>query len=136
MDMCQLHQHQRAVSPSPSSNLTVISVSARKLQHEQSDAAKTLNNYFTKMENDLSAYNRVMQFEVVNIMRLLKLTGKCSYSQSLSLIKSCGEALVDVSETERTQMLDKCMKVLSEADVKLNIAHYNACLKVIHEAFY
>ena len=71
-----------------------------------------------------------MKYEVDNILRLVRKQGECTYSQSLLMIRSCGEVLVDVDTTTRMKMLETTLDVLNVAGAKLDINHYNILLKV------
>ena len=115
---------------SPARDRVQYSRNKQRKEYEESNIGAVLNRYFDKMDNDIKNNNRIMQYEVVNMLRLVKKQGECTYSQSLLMIRSCGEVLVDVDVTTRMRMLETTLDVLDTAGVKLDINHYNVLLKV------
>ena len=58
----------------------------------------------------------------------------CSSNQALLVIKCCGDVMVDLDKKSRSQVAEKCIKLLASlSDTPLDISHYNAMLKVFHE---
>lgn len=102
----------------------------QRKEYEESNIGTVLNRYFEKMEKDIRNNNRIMKYEVDNARRLVNRQGECTYSQSLLMIRSCGQVLVDVDVTTRMQMLETALDVLKDAGVNLDINHYNILLKV------
>ena len=103
---------------------------ARKIEYEKNNLDEVSSRYFKKLETDISNSRRVQRYEIESLLRVVELSGRCDYNQTMLIIKSCGEILVDVDMNERSRILQQCLDVFARAGVSLDISHYNAILKV------
>ena len=127
--LTQIH-HQNTAFLHNERNANFFSQTAEKIRWEEENLPETINRYFEKLDKDLRIENRVMKHEIENLLRLVEKSEKCSFKQALLIIKACGEALVDLDNASRLDILTRALAVIDECGVKLDIMHFNTLLKV------
>ena len=67
----------------------------------------------------------------MQIFNLIEKTRVCSSNQALLIIKCCGEVLVDLDRKSRSEITERCIRLIKGLnDTPMDISHYNALLKV------
>ena len=93
-----------------------------------------LETLFSKLEQDSRRQGRVLARDLSRTINIIERTQHCPPSQTLLLLKCCGEVLVDVDRAKRSQLVERVLGLLSSIPAStLDISHYNALLKVIQK---
>ena len=91
-----------------------------------------METLFSKLEQDSRRQGRVLARNLTRTINIIERTQHCPPSQTLLLIKCCGEVLVDVDRERRTQLVEKIISLLENIPAStLDISHYNTLLKVM-----
>ena len=116
-------------------NLALVSVSrtiSRGVTHNSlSNSRSRLDDRFNKLDFNVKKTGRVFKNEVLDVFSHIKSSNDASPTHSLLLLRCCGSLLVDEQPAKRDQLVDEIWSTLkSRIDVKLDISHFNALLKV------
>ena len=101
---------------------------AAKTKKSQDD----LEKLFSVLDTSFKRQGRVLERDMARVINIIENIGVCPASQALLLVKCCGDVLVDVERSKRTELVERCFSLISRIpSSKLDISHYNALLKVI-----
>ena len=90
-----------------------------------------LETLFSLLDQATRRQGRVLARDITRTFNVIERSRHCPASQTLLLIKCCGDVLVDVDRTKRNLLVEKCFSLLeSIPGTRLDISHYNALLKV------
>ncbi|XP_043224122.1 leucine-rich PPR motif-containing protein, mitochondrial-like [Amphibalanus amphitrite] len=107
--------------------------SAVPLTIESSSGLQTLDRALQKLDLDIRKTGRISTREVEEIYEEVKVTGAISSSQSLLLIRCCGNLVAEELPEQRTQLAQNIWQTLQSIGVPMDISHYNALLRVYLE---
>ncbi|CAL4065404.1 unnamed protein product, partial [Meganyctiphanes norvegica] len=104
-------------------------------QNVQTDnvASQVLDQSLMRIDKDLRQTGRIPLKEVKNIFAELKRIQSVSTTQSLLMIRCCGNLVPDVLQEDRTKLVDDLWTTLQQLEVPFDISHYNALLRVYLE---
>ena len=90
-----------------------------------------LEALLSSMEQVSRKHGRVLARDLARALTIIEELQHCPPGEALLLIKCCGEVLVDVDSSRRSQLVQRCLTLLENVQgSKLDISHYNALLKV------
>ena len=90
-----------------------------------------LDKILYSLDLSIRKRGRIQIVDFISVFNLIQNLRFCSESQAVLLLKCCGEVLVDEDRKVRTQLLEKCLRLLQKINgLNLDISHYNTVLKV------
>ena len=90
-----------------------------------------LDKILYSLDLSIRKRGRIQIVDFISVFNLIQNLRFCSESQAVLLLKCCGEVPVDEDRKVRTQLLEKCLRLLQKINgLSLDISHYNTVLKV------
>ncbi|ODN04280.1 Leucine-rich PPR motif-containing protein, mitochondrial [Orchesella cincta] len=86
-----------------------------------------------RLDVEIRRVGRIRRQEVDDIMQDIKEMKKATSSQSLMIIRCCGELIPEESPIKRTELVQQVWQTLESLNVQMDVSHYNALLRVYLE---
>lgn len=102
----------------------------------QSSSSNKIDEYIKKLDFDLRRMGRISKKEIEEILKEIKISKAATPSQSLMVLRCCGNLVPDELPENRTILVKKIWEAINQIGVPLDISHYNTLLKVYLENNY
>ncbi|KAL4132666.1 hypothetical protein QTP88_009784 [Uroleucon formosanum] len=102
----------------------------------QSSSANKIDEYIKKLDFNLRRMGRISKKEIEEILNEINISKIATPSQSLMVLRCCGNLVPDELPENRTILVKKIWQSINEIGVPLDISHYNTLLKVYLENNY
>ncbi|XP_046663797.1 leucine-rich PPR motif-containing protein, mitochondrial isoform X1 [Homalodisca vitripennis] len=93
----------------------------------------SLDHTIRRLDEDARRTGRISMKEVEEALNEIRHLKKATTSQSLMVIRCCGNLVPEEAPEHRTKLVDEIWNTLEKLGVPLDISHYNALLKVYLE---
>lgn len=113
-----------------SRGLAPVTTVIRDLSSKYTDRVEPL---LQRIDADVRRHGRIQRRDIDEIFAEIRNKYSLTTTQSLLIIRCCGELLPDELPEQRTQLVQGIWNVLLERGVPLDISHYNALLRVYIE---
>uniref|UniRef100_A0A0K8SN95 Leucine-rich PPR motif-containing protein, mitochondrial n=1 Tax=Lygus hesperus TaxID=30085 RepID=A0A0K8SN95_LYGHE len=94
---------------------------------------KTIEYAIQRMDRDVRRVGRISGQELLEVFKDIKNTGRATSSQSLFMIRCCGNLVPEESPESRSALVSEVWNTFEKLGVPLDISHYNALLSVYLE---
>lgn len=101
---------------------------ASAAHHEQN-----LDRSLRKLDNDVKRSGRLSRRDIEEVLEELRQTRTATSSQSLLVIRCCGNLVPEELPEIRTQLVQEIWNTLRNLHVPMDVSHYNALLRVYLE---
>ncbi|KAI5639901.1 bicoid stability factor [Phthorimaea operculella] len=98
-----------------------------------SKKTESLEPLLQKLDNEVRRFGRITKKDIDEVFDEIKAKNDITSSQSLLIIRCCGELVPEELPEQRTLLVQKIWNVLQERGVPMDISHYNALLRVYLE---
>ncbi|GLV39949.1 bicoid stability factor [Carabus blaptoides fortunei] len=102
--------------------------SAQRPQHDQN-----LEKSIRRLDNDVRRSGRISRRDIEDILEEIRHTRSATSSQSLLVIRCCGNLVPEELPEIRTKLVQEIWNTLHKLNVPMDISHYNALLRVYLE---
>ncbi|XP_065358584.1 leucine-rich PPR motif-containing protein, mitochondrial [Calliphora vicina] len=99
-------------------------------------AAKTdlsLDKQLKRLDKDVRRIGRISRRDIEDVLEEIRVTRSATSSQSLLVIRCCGNLVPEEMPEVRTALVQEIWKTLNALNVPMDISHYNALLRVYLE---
>ncbi|XP_063242318.1 leucine-rich PPR motif-containing protein, mitochondrial [Bacillus rossius redtenbacheri] len=110
-------------------NLNYFATQAAPSQANNGNLERSLR----RLDQDARRAGRISKRELEDILDELRLTRSATSSQSLLIIRCCGNLVPEESPEVRTRLVEEIWKTLENLGVPMDVSHYNALLRVYLE---
>lgn len=93
----------------------------------------TLERSLRRLDNDVRKMGRISRRDIEDILEEIKTNQSATSSQSLLVIRCCGNLVPEELPETRTKLVQEIWKTLNNLNVPMDISHYNALLRVYLE---
>uniref|UniRef100_A0A1B6EW94 PROP1-like PPR domain-containing protein n=1 Tax=Cuerna arida TaxID=1464854 RepID=A0A1B6EW94_9HEMI len=93
----------------------------------------SLDHTIRRLDEDARRIGRISMKEVEEALNEIRHLRKATTSQSLMVIRCCGNLVPEEAPEHRTKLVEEIWNTLEKLGVPLDISHYNALLKVYLE---
>ncbi|KAG5675530.1 hypothetical protein PVAND_005426 [Polypedilum vanderplanki] len=97
---------------------------------------QTLDSHLKRLDQDVRKSGRISRRDLEEILEEIRSNKTPTSSQSLLVIRCCGQLVPEEKPEIRTQIVQEIWKTLSNLNVPMDISHYNALLRVYLENEY
>ncbi|XP_047530160.1 leucine-rich PPR motif-containing protein, mitochondrial [Vanessa atalanta] len=94
---------------------------------------ESLEPLLQKLDSEVRRYGRITKRDIDEVFDELRAKNDITSSQSLLVIRCCGELVPEELPEQRTLLVQKIWNVLIERGVPMDVSHYNALLRVYIE---
>ncbi|XP_049868249.1 leucine-rich PPR motif-containing protein, mitochondrial [Pectinophora gossypiella] len=94
---------------------------------------ESLEPLLQKLDAEVRRFGRITKRDIDEVFDEIKAKNDITSSQSLLVIRCCGELVPEELPEQRTLLVQKIWNVLTERGVPMDISHYNALLRVYLE---
>ncbi|KAF6210429.1 hypothetical protein GE061_013535 [Apolygus lucorum] len=94
---------------------------------------KTIDFAIQRLDRDVRRVGRISGKELLEVFKDIKRTGRATSSQSLFMIRCCGNLVPEESPESRSALVGEVWSTFEKLGVPLDISHYNALLSVYLE---
>lgn len=94
---------------------------------------ESLERTLRRLDQDVRRVGRISRRDIEDILEEIKSTRSASSSQSLLVIRCCGNLVPEELPEIRTALVQEIWKTLNNLNVPMDISHYNALLRVYLE---
>lgn len=95
--------------------------------------AESLEPLLQKLDTEVRRYGRITKKDIDEVFDEIRSRNDITSSQSLLVIRCCGELVPEELPEQRTLLVQKIWSVLTERGIPMDISHYNALLRVYLE---
>ncbi|XP_069704273.1 leucine-rich PPR motif-containing protein, mitochondrial [Periplaneta americana] len=99
--------------------------------HNRNDSS--LDRSLKRLDQDVRRTGRITKRELEDVLEELRHTRSATSTQSLLIIRCCGNLVPEASPEVRTQLVNEIWKTLENIGVPMDVSHYNALLRVYLE---
>lgn len=96
-------------------------------------SSDALERSLRRLDNDVKRVGRISRRDIEDILEEIRLNRSASSSQSLLVIRCCGNLVPEEPPETRTALVQEIWKTLNNLNVQMDISHYNALLRVYLE---
>lgn len=99
-------------------------------------AARTsdaLEKSLRRLDNDVRRIGRISRRDIEEILEEIRSNRSATSSQSLLVIRCCGNLVPEELPETRTQLVQEIWKTLNKLNIPMDVSHYNALLRVYLE---
>lgn len=96
----------------------------------------SLERSIRRLDQDVKRSGRISRRDIEEILDEIRLTQSATSSQSLLVIRCCGNLVPDELPEVRTKLVKEIWKTLNKLNIQMDISHYNALLRVYLENEY
>lgn len=93
----------------------------------------SLDRSLKRLDHDVRRTGRITKRELEDVLEELRHTRSATSTQSLLIIRCCGNLVPEASLEVRTQLVNEIWKTLENIGVPMDVSHYNALLRVYLE---
>lgn len=86
-----------------------------------------------KLDSEVRRFGRITKKDIDEVFDEIRSRNDITSSQSLLVIRCCGELVPEELPEQRTLLVQKIWSVLTERGIPMDISHYNALLRVYIE---
>lgn len=101
---------------------------SQRSQHDQN-----LERSIRRLDQDVRRSGRISRRDIEDILEEIRHTRSATSSQSLLVIRCCGNLVPEELPETRTKLVQEIWNTLLKLDVPMDISHYNALLRVYLE---
>lgn len=83
-----------------------------------------------RLDNDVRRIGRISRRDIEDVLEEIRVTRSATSSQSLLVIRCCGNLVPEEMPEVRTALVQEIWKTLNALNVPMDISHYNALLRV------
>uniref|UniRef100_A0A2H1WV81 SFRICE_009650 n=1 Tax=Spodoptera frugiperda TaxID=7108 RepID=A0A2H1WV81_SPOFR len=94
---------------------------------------ESLEPLLQKLDTEVRRFGRITKKDIDEVFDEIKSKNDITSSQSLLVIRCCGELVPEELPEQRTLLVQKIWSVLIERGIPMDISHYNALLRVYIE---
>ncbi|XP_075974101.1 bicoid stability factor [Anticarsia gemmatalis] len=94
---------------------------------------ESLEPLLQKLDSEVKRFGRITKKDIDEVFDEIKSKNDITSSQSLLVIRCCGELVPEELPEQRTLLVQKIWSVLTERGIPMDISHYNALLRVYIE---
>ncbi|KAF9423083.1 hypothetical protein HW555_001387 [Spodoptera exigua] len=94
---------------------------------------ESLEPLLQKLDSEVRRFGRITKKDIDEVFDEIKSKNDITSSQSLLVIRCCGELVPEELPEQRTLLVQKIWSVLIERGIPMDISHYNALLRVYIE---
>ncbi|KPJ06941.1 Leucine-rich PPR motif-containing protein, mitochondrial [Papilio machaon] len=94
---------------------------------------ESLEPLLQRLDSDVRRFGRITKKDIDEVFDEIISKSDITSSQSLLVIRCCGELVPEELPEERTLLVQKIWSVLTERGIPMDISHYNALLRVYIE---
>ncbi|KAL0881103.1 hypothetical protein ABMA27_002225 [Loxostege sticticalis] len=98
-----------------------------------SKKAESLEPLLQRLDSEVRRFGRITKRDIDEVFDELKGKNNITSSQSLLVIRCCGELVPEELPEQRTLLVQKIWNILTERGIPMDISHYNALLRVYIE---
>ncbi|XP_059055507.1 leucine-rich PPR motif-containing protein, mitochondrial [Achroia grisella] len=98
-----------------------------------SKKTETLEPLLQKLDSEVRRFGRITKKDIDEVFDEIRSKNDITSSQSLLVIRCCGELVPEELPEQRTLLVQKIWNVLTERGIPMDISHYNALLRVYIE---
>lgn len=95
--------------------------------------SENLEPLLQKLDSEVRRFGRITKRDIDEVFDELRAKNDITSSQSLLVIRCCGELVPEELPEQRTLLVQKIWNVLTERGVPMDVSHYNALLRVYIE---
>ncbi|XP_048480519.1 leucine-rich PPR motif-containing protein, mitochondrial [Plutella xylostella] len=116
-------------------NSKAICVANNVLMRDYATSKKTesLEPLLQRLDNEVRRFGRISKRDIDEVFDEIRGKHDITSSQSLLVIRCCGDLVPEELPEQRTLLVQKIWSVLTERGVPMDISHYNALLRVYIE---
>ncbi|XP_044733810.1 leucine-rich PPR motif-containing protein, mitochondrial [Chrysoperla carnea] len=114
--------------------LTRSLASQNATQHSTNDLS--LEKSIKRLDQDVRRSGRISRRDIEDILDEIRHSQSPSSSQSLLIIRCCGNLVPEEQPEIRTKLVQEIWKTLNKLNVPMDVSHYNALLRVYLENEY
>ncbi|KAJ8913045.1 hypothetical protein NQ315_002062 [Exocentrus adspersus] len=92
-----------------------------------------LENSLRRIDQDVRKSGRISRRDIEDVLEEIRNAGSASSSQSLLVIRCCGNLVPEELPETRTKLVQEIWNTLNKLNVPMDISHYNALLRVYLE---
>lgn len=92
-----------------------------------------LEKQLRRLDNDVRRVGRISRRDIEDVLEEIRLQRSATSSQSLLVIRCCGNLVPEEMPEVRTALVQEIWKTLNTLKVPMDISHYNALLRVYLE---
>ncbi|XP_053612584.1 leucine-rich PPR motif-containing protein, mitochondrial [Plodia interpunctella] len=101
--------------------------------YSTSKKTESLEPLLQKLDSDVRRVGRISKKDIDEVFDEIRSKNNITSSQSLLVIRCCGELVPEELPEQRTLLVQKIWNVLTERGIPMDISHYNALLRVYIE---
>ncbi|CAH0581522.1 unnamed protein product [Chrysodeixis includens] len=94
---------------------------------------ESLEPLLQKLDSEVRRFGRITKKDIDEVFDEIRSKNDITSSQSLLVIRCCGELVPEELPEQRTLLVQKIWSVLTERGIPMDISHYNALLRVYIE---
>ncbi|CAK1600773.1 unnamed protein product [Parnassius mnemosyne] len=98
-----------------------------------SKKTESLEPLLQRLDSEVRRFGRITKKDIDEVFDEIRSKNDITSSQSLLVIRCCGELVPEELPEERTLLVQKIWNVLTERGIPMDISHYNALLRVYLE---
>lgn len=92
-----------------------------------------LENSLKRIDQDVRKSGRISRRDIEDVLEEIRNVGSASSSQSLLVIRCCGNLVPEELPEIRTKLVQEIWNTLDKLNIPMDISHYNALLRVYLE---
>lgn len=93
----------------------------------------SLERSLKRLDNDVRRVGRISRRDIEDVLEEIKSNRSATSSQSLLVIRCCGNLVPEELPEVRTALVQEIWKTLNNLNIPMDISHYNALLRVYLE---
>ena len=93
----------------------------------------SLEKQLRRLDQDVRRIGRISRRDIEEVLEEIRLQRSATSSQSLLVIRCCGNLVPEEMPEVRTALVQEIWKTLNALNVPMDISHYNALLRVYLE---
>ncbi|XP_037819162.1 leucine-rich PPR motif-containing protein, mitochondrial [Lucilia sericata] len=93
----------------------------------------SLDKQLKRLDKDVRRIGRISRRDIEDVLEEIRVTRSATSSQSLLVIRCCGNLVPEEMPEVRTALVQEIWKTLNALNVPMDISHYNALLRVYLE---
>lgn len=101
--------------------------------YSTSKKTESLEPLLQKLDSEVRRFGRITKKDIDEVFDEIRSKNDITSSQSLLVIRCCGELVPEELPEQRTLLVQKIWNVLTERGIPMDISHYNALLRVYIE---
>ncbi|CAG9578979.1 unnamed protein product [Danaus chrysippus] len=95
--------------------------------------SESLEPLLQRLDSEVRRYGRITKRDIDEVFDEIRAKQDITSSQSLLVIRCCGELVPEELPQQRTLLVQKIWNVLTERGIPMDVSHYNALLRVYIE---